>query len=150
MMWVGTEYRSQMMLYEAGADVPKPIAHHDNTILMAYIGDEYGPAPTLNEIRLDRQEAKPLFQRVMANVQILLAHHLIHGDLSAYNILYWEGEIQLIDFPQVVEARKNPHAFDLLQRDIVRVCDYFNRFGVDADADDITWDLWERYNNAAL
>ncbi len=44
-----------------------------------------------------------------------------------FNILYWEGDISIIDFPQVVDARNNPHA-QLLQRDIKRVCDYFRQF----------------------
>ena len=128
--WIGNEYRTQTQLFEAGANVPKPIAHQGNTILMEYIGDEYGPAPTLSEVRLPQNEAKALFQRVMDNVALMLDNHLIHGDLSAYNILYWEGTIYLIDFPQMVEARHNPHAYELLERDITRVCEYFSGFGM--------------------
>jgi RIO kinase 1 len=146
MMWVGTEYRTQTMLYEAGADVPKPVAQHGHTILMEFIGDAYGAAPALNETSLDHDEAAPLFQRVMDNVKIMLDHHLIHGDLSAYNILYWEGDIWLIDFPQAVEARTNPHAFDILQRDITRVCEYFARFDVVSDPQQLTWNLWQPYS----
>ncbi|MCP4425795.1 MAG: hypothetical protein GY803_14985 [Chloroflexi bacterium] len=145
MMWVGTEYRVQTELYDAGADVPKPIAQSGASILMEFIGDEYGPAPTLNEISLEPDEARPLFQRVMNNVKLMLDHHLIHGDLSAYNILYWEGDIILIDFPQMVQARQNPHAYDLLLRDVTRVCDYFNRFGTNANPQTITDDLWLPY-----
>lgn len=143
--WIGNEYRTQTLLYEAGADVPKPVAHQGNTILMDFIGNDYGAAPLLSEIRLERDEAQALFRRVMDNVALMLDHHLIHGDLSAYNILYWEGSITLIDFPQMVEARHNPNAFDLFQRDITRVCDYFARFGVTADPVDLTLDLWRPY-----
>jgi len=143
--WIGNEYRTQTVLYEEGADVPRPIAHQGNTILMEYIGDEYGPAPTLSEISLPHEEAQPLFERVMDNVALMLDNHYVHGDLSAYNILYWEGKITIIDFPQLVEARHNPHAFELLKRDIQRVCDYFNRFGVAADAHQLTLDLWQPY-----
>jgi RIO kinase 1 len=150
MMWVGTEYRAQTMLYEAGADVPKPIAHSGSTILMEFIGDAYGAAPALNEITLQQSEAAPLFDQVMANVQLMLNHDLIHGDLSAYNILYWEGAIFLIDFPQVIEARTNPHAFDLLQRDIIRVCEYFARFGVKSDPATLAHDLWTAYMGGQL
>lgn len=145
MMWVGTEFRTQFELYEAGADVPKPIAQNGSAILMEFIGDEYGAAPALNEISLEPDEAGPLFQRVMENVQLMLDHHFIHGDLSAYNILYWAGEIVLIDFPQMVQARQNPHAYELLRRDVTRVCDYFNRFGVAADPQAITDELWLPY-----
>jgi len=145
--WIGNEYRTQTKLYQAGGDVPKPIAHQGNTILMAYIGDAYGPAPTLSEITLSQAEAQPLFERVMHNVALMLDNHYVHGDLSAYNILYWEGQITIIDFPQMVEARHNPHAYDLLLRDVTRVCEYFAGCGVSQAADPkaLTDALWRPY-----
>ena len=143
--WIGNEYRTQTQLFEAGGNVPKPIAHQGNTILMAYIGDEYGPAPTLSEVRLPQNEAATLFQCIMKNVALMLDNHLIHGDLSAYNILYWEGTIYLIDFPQMVEARHNPHAYELLERDITRVCDYFAGFGIKNNPVALTHALWDPY-----
>jgi RIO kinase 1 len=145
MWWINNEYSVQKKLYEAGADVPQPIAHAGNTILMEFIGDKYGSAPTLSEVMLDMGEAESLFQRVMDNVRLMLDCHHIHGDLSAYNILYWNGEIKIIDFPQMVEARHNPHAYELLLRDVTRVCDYFNRLGMAADAQALTDELWLPY-----
>jgi RIO kinase 1 len=143
--WIGNEYRTQTVLHQAGANVPKPIAHQGNTILMEYIGDEYGPAPTLSEVRLPQEEAGPLFQLVMDNVALMLDNHLIHGDLSSYNILYWDGLIYLIDFPQMVEARHNPHAYELLERDITRVCEYFSCLGVESDPVALARGLWDPY-----
>lgn len=143
--WIGNEFRSQQKLYEAGADVPQPIGHIGNTILMAHVGDGNGAAPTLSETGITNDEAQPLFDRIMDNVALMLENHLIHGDLSAYNILYWEGEITIIDFPQMIEARHNPHAFELLERDIQRVYDYFARFGVETDPHALTVGLWEPY-----
>lgn len=147
MWWIGNEFMTQQKLHAAGADVPEPIGHRGNTILMEYVGDAYHPAPTLSEIRLDDNEAAPLFRRVMDNVSLMLNHHLVHGDLSAYNILYWNGRIHIIDFPQMVEARHNPHAYELLLRDVTRVCDYFHGLGVATAADPaaLTNDLWEPY-----
>jgi RIO kinase 1 len=145
MWWIGNEYQTQRLLFDAGADVPEPIAHSGTTILMAYVGDAATPAPTLNEITLPPAEAQPLFNRVMDNVALMLENHHVHGDLSAYNILYWQGEITIIDFPQMVEARTNPHAFQLLQRDIRRICEYFGRFGVKSDPEKLALDLWQPY-----
>ena len=76
------------------------------------------------------------------------SHHLVHGDLSPYNILHWNGGAVIIDFPQMVDARKNPHAYDLLRRDLTRVCAYFARFGVRADAEEIARDMWLPYMGA--
>jgi RIO kinase 1 len=150
MNWIMHEYGVQQELYDDGADVPRPISHRGNTILMDFIGNEWGPAPTLSEIKLDLDEAQPLFRRVMDNVRLMLSHHYVHGDLSAYNVLYWNGEVTIIDFPQMADARVNPNAFDFLERDIRRVCEYFNRFEVNADSTILTRDLWEEYINGRL
>ena len=40
---------------------------------------------------LPQAEARTLFDRLMENVRLMLEHHLVHADLSAYNVLYWEG-----------------------------------------------------------
>jgi RIO kinase 1 len=70
---------------------------------------------------------------------------LIHGDLSAYNILYWEGRITLIDFPQVTYVATNRNARAIFERDVKRVCDYFLAQGVQAQPSQITAELWADY-----
>jgi hypothetical protein len=91
-------------------------------------------APPLNSVTLDPDEAKDLYERVVRNIDIMLTHNRIHGDLSAYNILYWEGDIKLIDFPQVVLPESNPSSWNIFQRDVIRICQYFSSQGVDCDA----------------
>jgi RIO kinase 1 len=140
--WIAYEFTSLETLFKAGADVPHPYTMAHNAILMGYIGDEDGCAPTLSEISLDRQEAKSLFERVLDNLDVLLAHELVHGDLSAYNILYWEGNITLIDFPQVVSPGINRNAYLIFQRDVVRICEYFSKQGVKADGRKLASELW--------
>ncbi len=56
----------------------------DSAILMDYIGNEATPAPLL-----------------------LGAEDRVHGDLSPYNILYWDEQITIIDLPQMVDPRFN-------------------------------------------
>ncbi len=73
---------------------------------------------------------------------------MIHGDLSAYNILYWEGKITLIDFPQVSNIETNSNAYFILERDITRTCEYFARQGLHRDAAVIMDRLWQRYGHA--
>jgi RIO kinase 1 len=148
--WIENEFQVQQLLYKVGADVPQPIAHGGNSILMTFLGDDQMTAPTLSDVSLDRSDAQPLYERVMWNVELMLRHHYVHGDLSAYNILYWDGRITLIDFPQVVDARSNGNAFMLLERDIKRVSDYFARFGATTDPVVTTARLWERYMQAKL
>ncbi|MEM7029985.1 MAG: RIO1 family regulatory kinase/ATPase [Chloroflexota bacterium] len=143
--WLQYEFTTMKRLYEAGGSVPEPISAGSNAILMDYIGDEYEAAKTLNHIRLDEDEAQALFKEVQRNIELMLDHGLIHGDLSAYNILYWEGEITLIDFPQIVQLRTNSDAEFILKRDLNRICQYFIKQGVDCDPDDMMADIWYRY-----
>jgi RIO kinase 1 len=140
--WIAYEFMTMRSQRAAGADVPEPYTMAHNAILMGYVGDLDSAAPTLSEISLGKSEAGLLFDRTMQNIDTLLAHDRIHGDLSAYNILYWEGDITLIDFPQVVSPRTNKHAFAIFQRDVKRICDYFQAQGVKTDADRLAIELW--------
>jgi RIO kinase 1 len=143
--WLMYEFTAMEQLYQAGAAVPRPVSASDNAILMSYHGDEQMAAPTLNTVHLEPGEAEALFQRVLHNIDLMLRHNLIHGDLSAYNILYWEGEITLIDFPQVVYLHNNPKAQFILQRDVQRTCEYFALQRVCCNAAAIADELWRRY-----
>lgn len=144
--WIAYEFAMQRTLAEAGVAVPQPFAQVGNALLMAYIGGRDEPAPRLREVDLDPADAPALFADVMRNIALALAHHCIHGDLSAYNLLFWDGQIILIDFAQAVDPRYNPDVYPLLERDIARVCQHFARYGVAADAPTLAADLWSRYS----
>ena len=143
--WLMHEYITLQRLHRMGAAVPQPIASSENAILMGYIGDRHRPAPALTGVQLPHAEAALLFDEVMRNVELMLAHRMIHGDLSAYNILYWAGAVTLIDFPQVTMSESNHNAYLIFERDVRRVCDYFTTQGVESDADAITRRLWQQH-----
>jgi RIO kinase 1 len=147
--WLMHEVTTLERLYQAGAAVPRPFGAGENAILMDYIGDEYIAAPALQEVSLAQAEAESLFQELLRNIELMLAHDMIHGDLSAYNVLYWAGNITLIDFPQVVNCHTNENAYTILQRDIERTCEYFARQGVSSDPEALLADLWSRYGAKA-
>jgi RIO kinase 1 len=117
---------------------------------MTYVGDEARAAPQLRAHRPDPDEAEDLFRQVIRCVELMLFVNVIHGDLSAYNVLVWEGRATVIDLPQAVDPRKNRHAFELLRRDVHLVCDHFARFGVESSADRIAGDLWTSWQLADL
>jgi RIO kinase 1 len=62
---------------------------------------------------------------------------VVHGDLSAYNILWDDGRIVIIDFPQSVDPIAHPEGITLLERDVAHVTDWFGRRGVDCDPPDL-------------
>ena len=147
--WIMHEFTTMRRLHAAGAAVPAPIAAAENAILMSYFGDERRAAPTLNEISLPSKLAGELFEEVLRNIELMLQHNLIHGDLSAYNLLFWEGRVILIDFPQMTDLLTNRKAALILQRDIRRVCEYFAKQGLRRDPAAIMSELWGRYGAAA-
>ncbi|HUP26985.1 MAG TPA: RIO1 family regulatory kinase/ATPase, partial [Chloroflexia bacterium] len=140
--WLSSEFGTLNKLHALGADVPRPVSQNDNAILMEYVGDEVSAAPALNHVSLSKSEARPLFDRLIYNIGLMLANDVIHGDLSAYNVLYWEGKIKIIDFPQAVNPYVNPDAYMLLERDVKRICQYFGRFGVQAEPVALTREIW--------
>jgi RIO kinase 1 len=140
--WIAYEFTAMEELHAAGADVPEPYTMANNAILMEFIGDLGMSAPALSEVSLEHSEAKTLFERVLHNLDIMLKHERIHGDLSAYNILYWDGGITLIDFPQVISPKVNRHAFAIFERDVKRICDYFIQQGVKSDPKSLALELW--------
>jgi len=49
------------------------------------------PVPALIDVELDAAEARALFDRLLWNIELMLAQGGVHGDLSAYNVLYWRA-----------------------------------------------------------
>ena len=149
-IWIHAEYQTLQMLYEAGADVPQVFSHSNGAILMEYFGDEDAAAPMLNRVTIPREEAEKLLRRIIDNVTLWLKNDLVHGDLSPYNLLFWQERIVAIDFPQAVDARINQSARSLLGRDLENVCGYFSKYGIRADAMRIANALWANYQNGRL
>jgi RIO kinase 1 len=148
--WLAHEHEVLTLLCEAGADVPRPIRLAGNALLMEYIGDANGAAPCLQHVRLADSEARPLFERVLGNIELFLRLDWVHGDLSPYNILYHRGRVTVIDFPQAVDPRANRNAPDLLARDLENVCRYFGRYGVLSNPARMSQHLWNRFLHAEL
>jgi len=144
-VWIHSEFETLQMLHQAGADVPEPIACVGSTLLMEFIGDGAEAAPMLARVAMNAEEAQACLRQVIDNIALWLGLHRIHGDLSPYNILYRDGGVVMIDFPQAVDPRFNPNARDLLERDLENVCGHFERLGLRPNAKRIAHELWQRY-----
>ena len=141
--WIMHEYQTLQALFDAGTKVPQPYETSHNAILMSYIGDEELAAPTLNTVALEAGEVGSIYKSLLQDIGIMLAHGIVHGDLSAYNVLYWQGEVTLIDFPQVVFTKRHPRAFQIFARDINRLCEYFASQGLRNDPAQLARQLWK-------
>lgn len=149
-IWVHREWETLRALWAAGAAVPEPIDWTGDAILMSYLGDRDTAAPQLNRYRPEPDEAQDLFDQLMSQIERFLYGNVIHGDLSPFNVLVWEGRVTVIDLPQAVDPRKNRHAEHLLERDVRRICEHFARLGVRSDPERLSQDLWTAWTFADL
>jgi RIO kinase 1 len=73
---------------------------------------------------------------------------VVHGDLSPYNILWDDGRLVIIDFPQSVDPIAHPEGIALLERDVANVAGWFGRHGVPCDSSELfTSLLGEAFHN---
>ncbi|WP_225429803.1 RIO1 family regulatory kinase/ATPase domain-containing protein [Deinococcus detaillensis] len=141
-LWVASEYMVLWQLWQAGLNVPEPLigpeafdyVQTSPAVLMRFIGDEDRPAPRLSDIRLTPEEAQVAWQQALEGMARLLKLGLVHGDYSTYNLLWWEGSVMMIDFPQVSD-QTNPHFQSLLKRDAESLAQSFKRLGIREDAE---------------
>ena len=148
--WIDNEWELLNRLSDAGADVPTPISRGERAILMPFLGDESGAAPLLNDVALRREVASVVLERLLANIELMLDCHVVHGDLSPFNILYHEERAVIIDLPQAVDPRLNPAALQLLSRDVENICGWAKRQGMSFDAGRFTTTLWRRFVNGEV
>ncbi len=141
-MWVMHEYVQLWALYGAGIPAPKPLTGPDlddlaragRVVLMDFIGDEAGAAPRLADVRLPPEEAEAAFMQSVDLLVALLRLGKVHGDFSAYNLLWWRGQVVIIDVPQMIEVDESPHADTLLKRDVDSLCTSFRGVRRDPEA----------------
>ncbi len=138
--WIAHEWESLVHLYDAGATVPPPVEVLDDGYLMAFIGERERAAPRLAEVDLAPAEARRVWNDLLAELALLVSADRVHGDLSAFNVLWWKERAVLIDFSQTVEIVTHPAALELLMRDIAALGRYFSRRGVVVD---VEWVLHE-------
>ena len=117
--WKNTEVDALYQLREAGVLVPEPHGYFHGVLLMELVTDAGGfSAPRLGEVELTADEARDFHRILVRQVVKMLCCGLIHGDLSAYNVLVGPDGPVLIDFPQVVSAASNNAARQMLLRDV--------------------------------
>lgn len=133
--WVAHEWQELVRLHDAGATVPPPVEPIENGYRMAFIGDDAQAAPRLSDVDLDRATAERVWNELLEEIAVFLSAERVHGDLSAYNVLWWRDRPVVIDLSQTIDVVTHPAALQLLQRDVASLAAYFSRRGVDADVD---------------
>ncbi|MCD2496766.1 serine protein kinase RIO [Microbacterium nymphoidis] len=139
--WAGSEFAALCAAYEAGIPVPYPVQVSGTEVLLEFIGDGREAAPRLAQTRLRGAELADPFEQVRALLIAFARAGLAHGDLSAYNLLLHRGRVVVIDLPQIVDLAANPAGADFLHRDVLNVCTWFQRRGVEVEAEEVFADV---------
>lgn len=86
--WVRHEFYLLQKLFNAGTAVPRVYDWTTGSILMEFIGDDFVSAPRLIDVILTRAQAATALEILLINIDTMLESGVVHGDLSAYNILW--------------------------------------------------------------
>jgi len=116
------EYTALKLLYPKGVAVPEPIKQNRHVLVMGMIeGAELYHHPKL-------PDPQAVLNEILVNVRRAYQDaHIIHGDLSPFNIILQPNQhILIIDWPQNVTT-KHPNAKELLERDLKNVLTFFQR-----------------------
>jgi RIO kinase 2 len=116
------EFQAMQLVYKNGVSVPEPISQNRHVIAMGMI--EGAELSKYKEI----QKPEKILKEILRNVRkAYLKAHIIHADLSEYNIILKpDGHILIIDWPQYVMT-DHANAGELLERDLKNVLTFFNR-----------------------
>lgn len=117
--WRSVEVDTIYQLSAAGVRVPEPHHFVDGSLVMELVTDADGnPAQRLADLTIGPVEAGAVFATLLSSVTKMLCAGVVHGDLSAFNVLMGHDGPVLIDFPQAVDPAHNKNARKLLVRDV--------------------------------
>lgn len=110
---------------------------------MRYLGDEDGPAPRLQDVKLGAPGE--FLEKTLDAAEALVRGGQIHGDLSAFNVLVHESGPWFIDLSDSVRVdrlgvspwRRLTEASTRLRRDLRALQVYFWRYGLTFDKEAI-------------
>ncbi len=116
------EFHALKLVYEQKVAVPEPLSQNRHVIAMGIIEG--------TQLAKWREITNPekVFKEILRNVRkAYLKAHIIHSDLSEYNIMLKpDMHILIIDWPQYVMTN-HPNAEELLRRDIQNIITFFKR-----------------------
>lgn len=134
--WAVSEWAALVRFWKLGLPVPYPVQINETEILMEWISvlDENGDlqtAPRLIQTRPSPELLQFYFDQLTEALATMVQNGVVHGDLSAYNILAQGDRLVVIDLPQIVDLVGNLNGMDYLQRDCANVCAWFRARGLE-------------------
>ncbi|ONM22959.1 Serine/threonine-protein kinase Rio1 [Zea mays] len=119
--WAEKEMRNLLRVRAAGIRCPAPLLLRLHVLVMEFIGKGGWAAPRLKDAVLSDDKLHESYFEIITTMRTLYQTcKLVHGDLSEYNILYFEGHLYIIDVSQSVDL-DHPSALDFLKEDCLHV-----------------------------
>lgn len=149
--WKSAEVDALYQLAGAGVRVPRPFGYFGGVLVMELVTDADGcAAPRLGEVVLSAQTAREYHRFLVGQVARMLCVGLIHGDLSAYNVLVAADGPVIIDLPQVVSAAGNNAARTMLRRDVGNITICLSRFAPELRDTHYAEEMWALFEQGDL
>lgn len=149
--WQSAEVDALYRLAAAGVRVPTPYNFLEGVLLMELVtGDDGSAAPRLNDLVLTPEMARDYHGFLITQVVRMLCAGIVHGDLSEYNVLVGSDGPVIIDLPQAVDASGNSNAYNMLERDVTNLANYFGQFSPELLGTDYGIEIWSLYQNGKL
>jgi len=116
------ELKALKKVVEVGVSAPTPIARFKHSLVTSLV-----EGALLQEC-YELEDPKGFFNELLGNISKSIGEAgVVHGDLSAYNIVVTPGEEPLlIDWPQWVSIN-HPSAKSLIKRDLSQLCAFFKK-----------------------
>ena len=136
--WAVSEWAALVRLWNLGLPVPYPVQIDGTEILMEWMAvvDADGTrqtAPRLAQTRPSPELLQAYFDQLTDALATMVQDGIVHGDLSAYNVLAQGERLVIIDLPQIVDLVGNLNGMDFLQRDCANICTWFRARGLEVD-----------------
>jgi RIO kinase 1 len=132
--WAQKEYLNLARMQEAGVRVPSPQRVAGNVLVMEYIGDESQPAPVIRTVAID--DPAPVVDDITENLRRIQHAKLVHADFSEYNLLFWDGQVVVIDVGQAVPL-EHSRAEEWFRRDMENAARFMRKLGIPRTAEQL-------------
>jgi RIO kinase 1 len=139
--WAISEWGALNRLHDLGLPVPYPVQIDGTEILMEWITYDGETAPRLAQTRPGPALLQSYYEQLTDALATMVQAGIVHGDLSAYNILAAGPRLVIIDLPQIGDLVGNQNGMDFLMRDCANICGWFRAKGLEVDEHELFGEL---------
>ena len=130
-LWAEKELRNLKRAEKAGLRCPRALLLKEHVLVMQFVGEDGQAAPKLLDANLSKPAtAHAAYTQCVAMMRTLYQEcHLVHADLSEFNMLWRNKQLWIIDLAQAVE-HEHPNALRFLRDDCLHVTQFFRTRGL--------------------